>query len=135
MKFISAVLFCRRRSLLFGMLLWLGGASLSSAQEFSWTNPLGMVTIFGSGALTTFLETDATVGSVVSADAFNYLDAATLPAISQAKASAADASLTATAQLSVTESQIYGLPYSSGASISRPLVTGGAARARSSSTF
>jgi hypothetical protein len=102
------------RRLLFVASMWVASMAFCDAQDLSWSNQFGTVTIFGDGELETFLGTDASLAGEPVVDSLTYLEAASLPAISRAEATNDDASFAAIAQLTVTESQVSGLPFTSG---------------------
>lgn len=94
--------------------LVLAGTSVCHAQNLSWSTPLGSVTIFRSGALATFLQTNATLEGDDAADSLNYLDTFTVPAVSRSETITSDASFSSIAKLAVGESQTSGLPVTAG---------------------
>jgi hypothetical protein len=95
--------------------LWLVVAPICDAQTtLTWSTPRGSVTLFGSGARTTYLQTTALLDGVDGADSLNYLDALSAPVQSKSEAIDGSKSFTTLAQLSVNESQDGGLPFTSG---------------------
>jgi len=94
--------------------LWLV-PQLCGAATLTWSNTLGSVTLFGSdSSIGTSLETSAMLGSGSGSDSLFYPEASTTPAISRADAFSGAASFSSLAQLSVTESQETGMPFTSG---------------------
>ena len=96
-----------RKILFFGGVL--APLMVANATDWTWSNPVGSVKLFGSGALATTLATNVEVEGVGGSDGMNYLDSFSVPAVCQTLVNVNGSSLQANARLSVDDGEVGNL--------------------------